>query len=174
MNKLLLVSFLIVASISSAFAQESDMVLPGAKWQAKFTKYICAAFGPEVTAPKEYADLNVKWESMVTDSTLDNGLIKASFEVEGKTCRYNAIILADNAASTLRLVNSKAYSNETDVNCADGKALLDAGFEANDYLYYGHPHNLAIMVPMAGAEAVCGAGAKFIGVNFINAGRIQK
>lgn len=174
MNKMLLALSLFVATFSSAFAQEVDYVLPGAKWQAKFTKYICAAFGPEVAAPKEFADLKVKWEDMVTDSTLDNGLIKASFVVEGKTCRYNAIILADNAASTLRLVNSKAYSNEKNVNCADGKALLDAGFEANDYLYYGHPHNLAIMVPMAGAAATCGAGSRFVGVNFINAGRIQK
>lgn len=174
MNKLLLASFLFVASFSSAFAQEADLSIPGEKWVAKFTGYICAAFTPNVAQPADHAALKVKFETVTTDSTLDNGVIRGTFENNGKVCRYSAIILADNAASTLRLVQSKAFSTEADVDCSEGKSILDAGFEANNYLYYGHPHNLAIMTPMAGAAEVCGAGAQFVGVNFVVAGKLPQ
>lgn len=171
-KKLLLVAT-VVMSMSSAFAAEGDLVLPGAKWIAKFNKYVCAAFGPEATQPAGHSDLKVKFEQITTDSTLDNGLITASFKVEGKTCRYSALLLADNAAATIRLVESKAFAPEGDVDCSAGKAELDASLESNDYLYYGHPHNLAIMAPVTGAEKVCG-GQKLIGVNFVVSGRISQ
>lgn len=175
MNKILRVSFMMLASISSAFAQEADLTITGEKWIAKFNGYVCAAFTPMVAQPKDHSVLNLKIEKITTDSTLDNGLIKATFEVNGTVCRYSAIILADNAAATMRLVDSKAFAANGDkAICADGKATLDAGFEANNYLYYGHPHNLAIMVPMAGAAEICGAGAQYVGVNFVVSGRITK
>lgn len=173
MKKLLLVTAFALVSITSSFAQDSrDLSLPGEKWLAKFTGYVCAAFTPVVAAPSEHADLKVKFERITTDSTLDNGLIKATFEENGVACRYNAILLADNAASTIRIVESKAYSVADGSECAHGKAVLDAGLESNSYLYYGHPHNLAIMIPSVGAEAVCGAGSTMIGVNFVVSGKI--
>lgn len=155
----------------SAFAQESDMVLEGAKWQAKFTDYKCAAFGTAAAQPTAHAKFNVVFEKIVTDSSLDNGLITASFTQDGKACRYNAIIFADNAASTMKLVDSKAYALAQDSDCAEGKAVLDESFAANNYLYWGHPHNLTVMMNIEGAAASC--GTDLVGVNFVVSGRIK-
>lgn len=166
-------SFLTLALLisSQAFAQTGDLTLPGEKWVASFNGYVCDASGNKVTAPKAFSDINVKFERMTTDSTLDNGLIKATFEEEGKACRYSAIIFADNALKTSRLVQSKAYAVADDSDCQAGKDVIDAAFEHNDYLYYGHPHNLAFMAPVAGASDVC-EGASLVGVNFVVSGRI--
>lgn len=157
----------------SAFAQDGDLVLQGAKWQAKFTGYICAAFTPSVSAPAGLGRFNVAFENMTSDSTLDNGLIKATFTEKGKACRYSAIIFADNAASTSRLVQSKAYALSDKSECVEGKRALDAAFEANNYLYYGHPHNLAFMARVDGADKVC-PGSQVVGINFVVTGRIAK
>lgn len=167
MSKLVL-GFLML-SASSVFAQ--DLTLPGEKWIAKFTNYVCVAFGPSVRASTELESFKVKFEQITTDSTLDNGLIKATFEEGNSVCRYSAIVLADNAAATMKLVESKAYATTGDSDCITGKAMLDQNFVSNNYLYYGHPHNLSIMIPAVGAEAVCN-GEKFLGVNFVVSGRI--
>ena len=156
----------------SAFAQDGDLVLQGEKWIAKSTGYICAAFGPTVEAPSAFSQLDVKFEKVTADSTLDNGLIKGTFTENGKACRYNAIIFADNAASTYRLVTSKAYAPADNSECAEGKALLDAAFAGGDYLYWGHPHNLTFMSPLTEADASC-PGATHIGINFVVSGRIK-
>ncbi len=37
-----------------------------------------------------------------------------------------------------------------------------------------HPHNLAIMGSVPGAEAVCGAGTKLVGINFVVSCRIKQ
>ncbi len=175
MKKFLLASVLASMTLSSAFAAEGDLVLPNAKWVAKFKNYVCAAFGPTVAQPTGHSDFKVSFEQLVTDSTLDNGLITATFEQDGKACRYSAIVLADNAAATIRLVESKAFAPaDQAADCAAGKLALDASLESNDYLYYGHPHNLAIMAPVAGAEAICGAGQTLVGVNFVVSGRIAQ
>lgn len=167
-------SFVFVSLLSvSAFAQDGDLVLQGAKWIAKFKSYNCVAFGPEVAAPTSHADLSVAFEQIVTDSTLDNGLLTANFQANGKSCRYSAILLADNDASTIKLVESRARALEADADCAAGKAALDANLASNDYLYWGHPHNLTVMIPATGAEVSC-PGSSLVGVNFVVAGRIQK
>lgn len=163
----------VLATLSlSAFANEGDLVLQGAKWAAKHTGYKCAAFGADVARPAAFEKLNVSFEGLTSDSTLDNGLIKGTFTENGVTCRYNAIIFADNAASTIRLVESKAYSPSKASDCAEGKRVIDAAFESLNYLYWGHPHNLTMMVPVAGAEAVCGSNV--VGINFVVSGRITK
>lgn len=172
MNKFFSFLFLVSLSVNSAFAQDGDLVLAGEKWIASFKNYVCVAFGPSVEAPSAFKDMNVVFEKITTDSTLDNGLIKATFEVNGKTCRYNAFVLADNDASTLKLVESKAYAPNKDADCSAGKEVLDAAFKADDYLYYGHPHNLAIMAPVAGASDIC-PGSSLVGINFVVSGRVK-
>lgn len=166
--KHILFSLLISAS---AFATEGDLVLAGEKWKSTFKNYNCAAFGAAVSRPASHEALDVVFETVTTDSTLDNGLLKATFKVEGKTCRYNAFLLADNAAATIRLVSSKAYAPAEDADCAAGKQVLDAELESNNYLYWGHPHNLTIMVPSTNAREVC--GGDFLGVNFVVTGRVR-
>ena len=170
----IMMSLVFALSLSTAFAQESDLSLPGEKWVAKFKGYVCAAFGPAVAAPTSFEALKVNFEQITTDSTLDNGLVKATFEQNGSSCRYSALVLADNTAATMRLVESKAYATTGESDCAEGKALLDTALESNNYLYYGHPHNLSVMAPVAGAEAVCGAGAQSVGITFVVSGRISK
>lgn len=171
MKKFVAAALLSLMSLSS-FANEGDLVLAGEKWIASFKGYNCAAFGQPVAAPSAFARMNVVFEKITTDSTLDNGLIKATFTERGAVCRYNAFLFADNAAATIRLVDSKAYAPAKNANCAEGKRIIDAALEANNYLYWGHPHNLTIMAPVTGAQAVCGNG--LIGINFVVSGRVQK
>lgn len=171
MRKFVLLSLLAVVPTSLSFAAEGDLTLPGEKWLAKFDKYVCAAFGPAVTRPEALERMNVQFAQITTDSTLDNGLVLATFEENGKACRYNAIVLADNAASTIKLVDSKAYAPAGDSGCETGKAVLDDALRAVDYLYYGHPHNLALMLPGVGAEGVCNGG-QVIGANFVVKGKV--
>lgn len=166
-----LASALLLAFSLSSFAQDADLVLAGEKWIAKHTGVVCAAFTPTVALPSGFANINVKFETVTTDKTLDNGLIKATFTENGNSCRYSAFLLADNAASTIRLVESKAFGADKNVDCSNGKSVLDAALESNDYLYYGHPHNLAIMVPVEGAAAICN-GSNLIGINFVVAGKV--
>lgn len=170
MTKFFALALLATVSLNS-FAQEADLVLAGEKWLAKHTGVVCAAFTPQVALPSGFANIDVKFEKITTDMTLDNGLIKATFVENGNLCRYNAFLLADNAASTIRLVESKAYSAVKNADCSNGKSVLDAALESNDYLYYGHPHNLAIMVEVEGTEAVCN-GSKLIGINFVVSGKV--
>ena len=171
MKKFFAFMFLATFSLSS-FAQDGDLVLQGEKWIAKFNGYIGQAYGPVVEAPTAFNALNVQFEKITADSTLDNGLIKATFTQEGKACRYNAIIFADNAASTYRLVTSKAYAPADNSECAEGKAVIDAAFTGSDYLYWGHPHNLTFLAQVNGADASC-PGASQVGVNFVVSGRIR-
>lgn len=156
---------------AASFAAEGDLELPGERWLAKFDRYVCDYDKP-TTQPAELADLKVTFEKASTDRSLDNVLLLASFEQSGVACRYNAILLADNAAFTSRLVESKAF-NAQGADCSAGKAVLDRNLAANSYLYYGHPHRISIMMPVADAEAVCGAGKNTIGVEFVLSGRKQ-
>lgn len=167
------IAFVLLVTVSlPAMAQEVDYVLPAEKWISKFTGFTCGAYGTTVAAPTDMASLNVAFETLTTDSTLDNGLIKATFSVDGKVCRYNAFVLADNDLATVKVTSSKAYAPAADADCAAGKAIIDAALLDNKYLYWGHPHNLTIMAPVAGAAAVCG-GADLVGINFIVSGRVQ-
>lgn len=171
MKQLIMFSLLLISSLGSVAAQENDLNLPGEKWIASHSGYMCAAYGETVSAPSAFSDINVKFEKITTDSTLDNGLLKATFEEDGATCRYSALIFADNAAATIRLVESKAFSHESESSCAHGKSIIDAAFESTNYLYWGHPHNLTVMVPVAGAETVC--NGNLVGVNFVVSGRVK-
>ena len=168
MKKLFVLSLLSVASIAHA---ETDLTLPGEKWIAQFNKYICSETGPAVEAPAALAERGFVFEQITTDATLDNVLLKATFNEAGVSCRYNAILFADNATRQSRLVESKAYAPAADGACAEGKALLDAALASADYLYYGHPHNVALLLPKVGGESVC-EGAETVGVNFVVRGRI--
>jgi hypothetical protein len=177
MKKIILASLLSILSTHS-FAQNGDLVLKGEKWIAAFKGYVCSKDGQTVQAPKGFADLNVVFETLTTDATLDNGLIKAKFTAKNKVvCNYSALIFADNAAYTMRLVESKAFTpaNKLRFNtaCDNGKMIIDAALESNEYLYYGKPHNIALMAPVEGSEKVCGA-LKRVGINFVVSGRIQK
>ncbi len=169
MKKTLLAGLMILTGLANA----NDLTIPGERWLAKSTGYACAAYDVDnVAAPTSHVEMDVVFEQITTDITLDNGLLIASFMENGVQCNYSAILLADNAASTIGLVESKAYSADGSVDCQAGKEVLDQQLEMNDYLYWGHPHNLTIMVPAASAEVVCGAGATHVGINFVVAGFI--
>lgn len=170
MKKMLLCALM---GLSLNVLANDDLTLPGAKWVAKSTGYVCEAYGAAVVGPVSHVDLDVKFENIVTDSTLDNGLVKATFTQDGSICRYSAILLADNALSTIKFVDSKAYAVSGNSDCLAGKQTLDENFAFNNYLYWGHPHHLTILVPATSAEAVCGAGATHVGIDFVVSGRLQ-
>ncbi len=160
---------------SLAFAQ-TDIQLPQEKWAGQFTKFVCDDSGQAVSAPTTMSNMNVNFEMISTDRTLDNALLRATFTENGRTCRYNAVLFADNANNRVQLVQSLAFTTEGEAtayrDCVQGKEVLDQLLLDNEYLYYGHPHNLAIMAPMVDAANVCGEGAEFVGINFGNAGKL--
>lgn len=156
---------------AASFAAEGDLELPGERWLTKFDRYVCD-YDKATAQPAELADLKVAFEKASTDYSLDNVLITAAFEQNGAACRYSAILFADSDNKSSRLVESKAFNAEG-ADCSAGKAVLDRNLAANSYLYYGHPHRIAIMMPVADAEAVCGAGKNTIGVEFVLTGRKQ-
>ncbi len=158
----------------STLTQAQDLTLPGERWLANADGYICAAYGADVGAPALHSEIDVQFETLKTDRSLDNGLIKATFVEGGSVCSYTALLFADNAASTIKLVDSKAYALDGASDCVVGKEILDGQLEFNDYLYWGRPHRATIMVPSESAEALCGAGSTHIGINFLAEGLIQQ
>ncbi len=163
--KKLIITAITLASLSG-FA-ESDLNLNGEeRWEAKFTGYKCGAYGENITGPTTHQYLNVKFEYLRSDYTLDNALIKGTFMANGQTCSYSAILFADNGASTIKLVDSKAFSQDGFEACAEGKKTLDSHLEENDYLYWGHPHHATVMMPVDSASQFCGEGATHIGLDF--------
>lgn len=167
MFKKSLIALVALVSVSS-FAQ-TDLVLEGERWLAKNKGYVCGAFTDYTAAPSSHADMNVVWGDLSTDYTLDNILIKATFDnADGVECSYSTFLFADNDASTIEFLESRAFSKvDASADCSEGKAILDAQLEFNDYLYWGHPHHATLMVPAAGAAEVCGAGATHIGIDFM-------
>ncbi|GEM_PF-2385098 len=168
-----LLSLLLLAVSSLSFAQSGDLTIPGERWQTTFNKYICNNVVTNAATPTEFARINVQFGTVTTDYTLDNGLMKATFEENGKVCNYSAILLADNTLSTIKLITSKAYAVNADTECTEGQKIIDDAFKGpNKYLYYGHPHNLAVMVPVADAANIC-PGQSTMGVNFVLTGKLD-
>lgn len=162
MKLALLGLFLFISSATFA----GDLTMPGERWEALPQGYICAAYGDQLDVPMAHQEMDLQFDYIRTDITLDNGILIGSFMENGTVCRFSAIMLADNAASTIELVESRAYSEDGATDCSQGKALLYQQLASNDYLYWGHPHRLTIMIPSESAEALCGAGSTHIGLNF--------
>jgi hypothetical protein len=165
-------ALLLLLPFLSAFANDGDLVLPGEKWLATFDRYTCDDQGGSTVAPSAFHELNVEFSQITTDSSLDNVLLKATFVEGGSLCRYSAILFADNPAHTVQLVESKSFAESGNSNCETGKAVLDAHLSPlNDYLYFGRPHNIAIMVPAADSKALCGSNGG-VGVDFVVRGKV--
>ncbi|MAZ49908.1 MAG: hypothetical protein CME65_15205 [Halobacteriovoraceae bacterium] len=162
----LLLAVLSVLSVFSAYSAEQDLELTGERWIAGSKGYLCEAFGEYVEAPTSHAIRNVKFEKLSTDYSLDNALVVATFEEDGVECRYSALLFADNALGTIELVESKSFSLSRASTCSTGKTVLDQQFTANNYLYWGHPHHVTIMMPDESAASICGEQATHIGVDF--------
>ncbi len=167
----IVLSTLLIGLSASA---NSDLELPGEKWLASHTGYICNAFGEEISAPASHALYNVEFTGLSTDSSLDNVLVKAKFEQDGATCSYSLILLADNAAGTTTYVDSKAYATSGASDCLAGKELLDEQLTANNYLYWGHPHHVSLVIEENSAATLCGAGALTVAVDFVVSGVIRR
>lgn len=167
-----------VTALSAQAAEQSpkeDLALEGARWLAKSTGFVCAADPATlVEAPADLAALKVTFEQAVTDFSLDNALITATFSPEeGTTCRYSFLTVADNAAKTATFVQSRVFASEGEASCTEGGALLDAAFASNQYIWKERGHMLTIITPSTGAAAICGEGVDSIGVQFTLAGKIN-
>ena len=167
-----LLSAMMVLAFSQVHANEGDLSLPGQRWLAKFTAFVCADGNTQTASvPSEFAAHNVVFGQAVTDITLDNYLIKATFEENGVACNYSSILLADNAAWTIKLIDSKAYAPNGGAECVNGKAAIDAALRDNSYKYlHGRA---AIFVPTQDAAALCGEGSSTVGLHFQVSGKIQ-
>ncbi len=165
MKKTILASLMLLSSIAGA----EDLTIPGERWLGKFDGFQCAAYGAYVDAPASYQELGLAIEQMTTDITLDNGLIKATYTEDSVECRYSAIVFADNAAGTIKLVESKAYSADGTSDCSVGKDLLDQQFHFTNYLYWGG--RVTIMIQDASAPDLCGSPK--VGITFKKGVRID-
>lgn len=167
--KTLIAALFMVLPVSQAFAQ--DLVLPGERWLAKFTSYVCEDGATEAKGiPAELAQKNVVFGKASTDFSLSNVLLMATFEENGATCSYSSILQGDKAAWTVTLVQSHAWSQEG-TSCAEGKAMLDKMLAFNDYKYlHGRA---AIYVNVADSEALCSAGSETVGIHLQVYGRVQ-
>ncbi|MBX2996534.1 MAG: hypothetical protein KF681_17060 [Bdellovibrionaceae bacterium] len=172
MKKNILGFLLATLTVTSAFATESDLTLPGERWLAQFTAYVCDDGNTQTqSVPAELAALKVAFGRATTDYSLDNLLVKATFEEDGVTCNYSSLLFADNAAWTIKLLDSKAYAPAGGSTCAAGKAVIDALLKDNKYKYlHGRA---AIFVPVQDAAAQCGEGATTVGLHFQVKGKIQ-
>lgn len=152
-----------------------DLTFDGARWGGKGAGYVCAANETVfVEQPTEYSELNVQWGNVATDFTLDNGLLLATFNPdESTTCRYSAILLADNSLKTIVLVESRAFASAGEGSCVAGKAILDNALASNKYLWTERRKHLTILAPSASAESICGKGASEVGIDFVFTGKIN-
>ncbi|AUN99363.1 hypothetical protein DOM21_04140 [Bacteriovorax stolpii] len=171
MKKVILASMLAL-SLTSAFANEGDLTLPGERWAAKFTAFVCADGNTQTAGvPADFAERNVVFGKATTDMSLDNLLVRATFVENGVTCNYSALLFADNAAWTVKLVDSKAYSANNESSCLEGKKFLDSALADNKYKYlHGRA---AIYVPATDADVQCSAEESTVGLHFQVTGKIQ-
>ena len=171
MKKMILASVLTALSLTTAIANDGDLTIPGERWNSKFTAFVCGDGNVQAQAlPTDFAQYNIQIGRMTTDMTLDNYLLRATFVENNVTCHYSAILLADNAAWTIGLVESKAYAAVGESDCLAGKAVLDSALAANKYAYlHGRA---AIWAPVSGAELSCGAGATTVGLHFQVTGKL--
>jgi phosphate-selective porin len=171
MKKMILTTTLAILSLTSAFANDGDLTMPGERWDSKFTAFVCGDGNtPAQVAPSDFTAYNVQLGHMTTDFSLDNYLLKATFVENNIACNYSAIMLADNAAWTIKLVQSKAFSVNGESDCVNGKAILDSALADNKYAYlHGRA---AIWAPVTGAEASCGVGASSVGLHFQVVGKL--
>ena len=167
MKKMILAALFAVTALSNTFAQSADLVLDGERWLAKWTAYVCDDGHTQATeVPAELAEYNVEFNHLGADYSLDNIIVKASYEENGVACSYSAILFADNAAWTVELVESRGLPVN---DCANGKAVIDSVLEFNSYKYlHGRA---AIFVPFSNAEKACNDGSGKIGIHFQVYGR---
>ncbi len=165
-----LIIFLFTSFVMNS-AKANDLKIPGEKWIAKSSGYVCGAYGNKIQLNSAK---KLKFKQITTDRTLDNGLLKASFIEGSGICNYSAIMYADNSAQTIALVESKAYAVRGESDCSKGKKFLDKILDFNKYHYWGHPHHLTIMVKDKNAHKHCGENSTHIGIDFTVTGRIQR
>jgi len=166
-NKCLL-TLAALTSLSSFAAPNEDLVLDGARWLAKANGFVCrTALDTLLPAPASLQSINLAFETMSTDFTLDNGLILGTFSEEGNTCRYSARVLADNSTNALTLVESRAFSSKGESLCAEGKATLDRALTATSYIFRERTKHLTVFLLNENAADMCGEGATEVGVDFV-------
>lgn len=171
MKKIILASAFAALSLTTAIANDGDLTMPGERWNSKFTAFVCGDGNvPAAAVPTDFATYDIQLGRMTTDVTLDNYLLRATFVENNVTCNYSAILLADNAAWTIKLVESKAYAAVGGSECLAGKAVIDSALADNTYAYlHGRA---AIWSSVNGAETSCGAGATTVGLHFQVTGKL--
>ncbi len=163
---------LTMASLQTLANTATDLTLSGERWLAKFTAFVCEDGNTQTsTIPSEFAKRKIMFTRATTDYSLDNYLFKATFEENGNVCNYSALMLADNAAWTIKLVQSVAHSNGDESLCSDGANYLNNVLSFNNYKYlHGRA---AIYLPTEEAGQLCSPEQTNIGLHFQVMGKIQ-
>lgn len=171
MKKISFAILMAALTLTTAIANDGDLTMPGERWNSKFTAFVCGDGNVQAAAiPTDFAAFEIQLGRMTTDITLDNYLLRATFVENNVACNYSAILLADNAAWTIKLVDSKAYASNGGSDCLSGKAVIDSALANNRYVYlHGRA---AIWSTVNGAEVSCGAGATEVGLHFQVTGKL--
>lgn len=157
-----------------SFYAEATLELEGARWVARSSGYKCVEAGEEVDAPVIHEDMSLYFQGLWTDYSLDNVLIKAKYldEMSGSACNYRAILFADNAKKTIKLVKSESMTTRQEHGpCKDGKVFLDAQLANNNYLYWGDPDHVTIMIESE--EVICEEDNGSVGIDFTLIGKVE-
>lgn len=167
MKKLILA---VLFSASTFAATNTDLVLENERWYGKFTAYVCEDGNTQaLEVPAEFADYNVELGHIGTDYSLDNFIIKGTFEENGTKCNYSAFLFADNAAWTITLTESRAFATAGTGTCGAGQAVIDQALAHNNYKYL---HGRAVMfAPFSNGAAACADTNGKIGIHFQVLGR---
>lgn len=171
MKKIIMTGLFTALFLTTAIANDGDLTMPGERWNSKFTAFVCGDGNTQASeTPIDFATYGIELGQMTTDISLDNFLLRATFVENNVTCKYSAILLADNAAWTIKLINSKAYAIDGDSQCLEGKAVIDSALADNQYKYlHGRA---AIWAPVNGAEISCGASSNTVGLHFQVLGKL--
>lgn len=167
--KKILVTLLVLMNASMLSASE-DLTLNGERWIGVFTQYVCQDGNtPAAVDPSELESFNVQFGHIGSTFSLDEFLIKATFDENGEQCFYSVILEGDKTAWTVAYRESRAYSN-SGVSCEEGKAKLDRLLEFNRYVYFHG--RAALFFPSVDSATACNGGAD-VGIHFQVRGRVQ-
>lgn len=137
---------------------ETDLVLANERYVAPYVKFICNDWNQNAPVPPDFAARGVAFEKLSGDQSLRNFLLTANFRApNGAVCRYNVMLALDASKKFVIGTGSKAYVAMGVGDCSQGKAVLDASFNARLGYAVDAPRGfrfLALQLPARGSA--CG------------------
>ncbi len=158
---------LLLLSTVTSLAQTGDLILPDARYLAKFDRLVCRDFDEAgIQTPESLASDGVVFEKLVADGMVIQFLVTAVFRRGEVVCHYSALLMRARKNNLAR-TDSRVYSDHAEADCSAGKEKLDALFTRMPFAYTSHPIRfISLKIPTVDAVQVCGEGANSIRLVF--------